>query len=62
MNLSDELIKSLFSIIAGSLAVMIPASIAALVLMWADVRSLKKAMNSAFNKIRDLEKKSKDQP
>ena len=57
MNLSEEVIKSILSIISGSLAIMIPSGFAALILMYSDLRSLKKSMNAAHSKIRDLEAK-----
>jgi hypothetical protein len=57
VNLSDEIIRNAiamaFNVAGGLMILMIPA----VLLMWADVRSLKKSANSAFRKIRDLEKK-----
>lgn len=57
MNLSDEIIRAILTTFFGIMGTLMTAAIGAVIVMWSDVRSLKKAMNSAFNKIRDLEAK-----
>lgn len=58
MNLSEEIIKAALAALSHIAGAIGAAAIGALIIVWADVRSLKKAMNSAFNKIRDLETKA----
>lgn len=46
-----EIIKAMIWAMIGSFPIMVGVAVH----MWADIRSLKKAMNAAFKKIRSLE-------
>lgn len=57
MNLSDEIIRNAIAMAFTIAGTLLSGSIVALIVMWGDVRSLKKATGSSFKKIRALEEK-----
>ena len=58
MNLSDEIIRAILTTFFGIMGTLMSAVIGVSIIVWADVRSLKKAANAAFDKIRALEAKA----
>lgn len=59
MNLTDELIRNALAMGFAILQMVLVGAVVGGVILWFDVRSLKKAMNSAFAKIRELEEKTR---
>jgi hypothetical protein len=57
LNLSEEIIKAIISVIATILGSAAFASSVAVLTLWSDNRSNKKALRSVFSKVRALEKK-----
>lgn len=57
MDLSEEIIKATLTTFFGIMGTLMTAAIGAVIVMWSDVRALKKGQNAAFSKIRTLESK-----
>lgn len=57
MDIISEVVRNSISVFFGLLQTAIVASFAVIIKLYIDVRSLKKAMNAAFDKIREIQEK-----
>lgn len=59
MSLTDELLRNILQQLVVVLSGAFCTSVVGGVIMWFDIRSLKKGMNACFDKVRDLEEKER---